>query len=109
DPTNPDSYRALGRASLEAGRIDEAWCVCRALVLLGRATAEEAALYRRHQAHEVRKATGILDEDSWALVRHPDEELAISAIFALVWEGAAALRAGPTKSFDLRPKERLAI
>ena len=27
DPTNPDAYRALGRTSLEAGRIDEAWCV----------------------------------------------------------------------------------
>src|SRR5438067_2104561 len=32
DPTNADAYRALGRTSLEAGRVDEAWCVARALV-----------------------------------------------------------------------------
>jgi tetratricopeptide (TPR) repeat protein len=109
DPTNPDAYRALGRASLEAGRIDEAWCVCRALVVLDRASTEETALYRRYQAHEVRKATGILDEDSWSLVRHPDEDRAISAVFALIWEAAAAMRAGPPKSFELKSKERLAV
>ena len=33
DPEHPDAYRALGRASLAAGRLDEAWCVSRALVL----------------------------------------------------------------------------
>ncbi len=109
DPTNPDAYRALGRASLEAGRIDEAWCVSRALVFLEQATPDEAALYRRHKAHEVRKATGILDEDAWAYVRHPDEDRAISAIFALIWEAAVALRAGPPKTFELKPKERMPV
>jgi tetratricopeptide (TPR) repeat protein len=109
DPTNPDAYRALGRTSLEAGRIDEAWCVSRALVFLDQATPEEAALYRRHKAHEARKATGILDEDAWAYVRHPDEERVISAIFALIWEAAVALRAGPPKTFELKPKERMPV
>ena len=37
----PTSYRALGRTALEAGRIDEAWCVGRALVFLKQATPEE--------------------------------------------------------------------
>jgi hypothetical protein len=109
DPTNPDAYRALGRTSLEAGRVDEAWCVSRALVFLEQATPEETALYRRHRAHEVKKATGILDEDAWAYVRHPDEDRVISAIFALVWEAAVALRAGPPKTFDLKPKERMPV
>src|SRR6185295_6993166 len=30
-------------------------------------------------------------------------------VFALVWEGAVALRAGPAKSFQLKAKERLAV
>jgi len=107
DPTNPDAYRALGRASLDAGRIDEAWCVCRALVVLKQATSEETALYRRYQAHEVSKARGILDDDAWELVRHPDEDRTISAIFGLTWEAAVAHRAGPAKSFELKAKERM--
>ncbi|MEO8705170.1 MAG: tetratricopeptide repeat protein [Kofleriaceae bacterium] len=109
DPTNPDAYRALGRTSLEAGRLDEAWCVARALVLLKQATPQEAALYKQYKPDEVRKATGILDEDSWSLVRHPDEDRAISSIFAMIWEGPVALHAGPAKSFDLKPKERMPI
>jgi tetratricopeptide (TPR) repeat protein len=109
DPTNPDAYRALGRTSHEAGRVDEAWCVARALVFLKQANSQEMALYRQYQPHEVRKAPGILDEDAWANVRHPDEDRTISAIFGLIWEGIAALRSGPAKSFELKPKERMRV
>ncbi|MGE5180546.1 MAG: tetratricopeptide repeat protein, partial [Acidobacteriota bacterium] len=109
-PTNPDAYRALGKTVVETSRgVDEAWCVARALVVLKQANAEEAALYKRYQAHEVRKATGILDEQAWANVRHADEDRAISAIFALVWEAPVALRAGPAKAFELKPKERMPV
>lgn len=109
DPANPDSYRALGRAALAAGRLDEAWCASRALVFLKQATSEEEALYRRHKSLEVRKATGLLDEDAWANVRHPDEDRVIGAIFALIWEAAVAPRAGAPKTFELKPKERMPV
>lgn len=109
DPMNADAYRALGRTSLEAGRVDEAWCVARALVVLKQANSDEKALYRKYQALETRKAKGTLDEDAWAFVRHPDEDLTISAIFALTWQAAVSLRAGPTKAFNLKAKERLDI
>ncbi|HEX5061998.1 MAG TPA: tetratricopeptide repeat protein, partial [Kofleriaceae bacterium] len=109
DPMNADSYRALGRTALAAGRVDEAWCVARALVFLKQANKEETALYHRYQRHETRKAKGLLDEDAWGHVRHPDEDLTISAIFALTWEASVALRAGPAKAFQLKPKERLGI
>jgi tetratricopeptide (TPR) repeat protein len=109
DPTNADAYRALGRTALAAGRTDEAWCVARALVFLKQANKDESALYRRYQQFETRKAKGLLDEDAWSHVRHAEEDMTISAIFALTWEAAVALRAGPTKAFNLKPKERLAI
>jgi len=104
-----DDYHALARTHLDAGRIDEAWCVCRALVQLKDATFDEELLYRKYQAHEIRKATGILDEDAWAHLRHADEDRVISAIFALVWESVVALRAGSPKSFDLKAKERIPV
>jgi golgin subfamily B member 1 len=109
DPTNADAYRALGRTALAAGHIDEAWCVARALVFLRQANKEETTLYRRYQQLETRKAKGLLDDDAWSHVRHPDEDLTVSAIFALTWEAAVALRAGPTKALQLKAKERLAI
>ena len=109
DPTNADAYRALGRTSLEAGNLDEAWCVSRALVVLKKANTEEEALYRRYRPHEVRKASGILDDDSWAHVRNADEDRAISQIFALIWESVVALRAGSLKSFELKAKERMPV
>ena len=109
DPNNSGVYRMLGRSSLEAGRLDEAWCVARALVFLKKANAEEQALYQRYQLHETRKAAGVLDEESWASVRHPDEDRTISAIFGLTWEGPVALRAGPAKAFELKAKDRMPV
>jgi tetratricopeptide (TPR) repeat protein len=109
DPMSASGYRTLGRDALDSGRIDQAWCVARALVFLQQANKEETALYHRYQRNETRKAKGLLDEDAWSHVRHAGEDLTISAIFALTWEAAVALRAGPTKAFNLKPKERLAI
>jgi hypothetical protein len=89
--------------------MDEAWCVARALVFMKKANVDEQALYKRFQTQEVAKATGVLDEEAWANVRHPDEDPVLSAIFALAWQAPVALRAGPAKAFDLKPKERLPI
>ena len=109
DPMSPEAYRAIGTASLQAGKVDEAWCAARALVFLKQATPEETALYKQHRAREARKATGYFDEASWSYVAHPGEDRTISQIFALVWQGPVATRSGPVKAFDLRPKERLPV
>ena len=109
EPDNPDAYRAMGRACLEAGRVDEAWCVSRALVYRNQAKPEEQEFYRRYREHERRKAKGVLDDDTWAELRRDDEDLIVSSIFALVWEGPVALRAGPPKSFQLKSKEKLRV
>jgi tetratricopeptide (TPR) repeat protein len=109
DPDNVDAYRALERTAIEAGRIDEAWCVARALVVLKKAGVGEQALYKRYQHEEVRKASGILDDETWKHVRHTEEDRTISAIFALIWEGPTSLRAGPAKTFELKAKERMPV
>src|SRR5262249_52546237 len=109
DPDNPEVYRAMGRACLEAGRIDESWCVSRALVYRKQATAEEEEFYRRYQPQERRKAKGVLDDETWAYLRDDGEDRIVSAIFALTWEGPVALRAGPAKSFQLKTKEKIKV
>jgi tetratricopeptide (TPR) repeat protein len=109
DPSNPAAYRAVGRAAMEAGRVDEAWCVARALVFLKQATPQEQSLYEQYRTQEARKATGIIDDDAWALVRQPEESQTLGAIFALIWEAIAAVRGGPPKSFELKSKERMPV
>jgi tetratricopeptide (TPR) repeat protein len=109
DPDNPEAYRAMGKACLEAGRIDEAWCVCRALVFRKQATPQEQEFYLRHQPHERRKAKGVLDEETWSQLRDDNENRLVSAIFALTWEAPVVLRAGPAKSFNLKPKEKIKV
>jgi tetratricopeptide (TPR) repeat protein len=109
NPDDPEAYRAMGRACLEAGRVDETWCVSRALVYRKEATADEEEFYRRYQPHERRKAKGVLDDDAWAHLRDDDEDRIVSSIFALTWEGPVALRAGPAKSFQLKRKEKIKV
>ena len=108
-PTSPDAYHTLFVTSLAAKEIDHAWCAARALVLMDGANFDEELLYRKYQPHEVKKAKGVLDEAAWQRVRHPDEDRVISAIFSIVWESLVALRAGSSKSFDLRAKERMPL
>jgi tetratricopeptide (TPR) repeat protein len=107
DPTNPETFRALARACTDANRMDEAWCVCRALVFLKQAKPAEEQLYKKHQASESRRAEGVLDHDSWRWVRDADEDRIISAVFSVIWEAPVALRAGPPKSFGLKDKDKL--
>jgi tetratricopeptide (TPR) repeat protein len=109
DPDNPEAYRAMGKACLEAGLVDEAWCVSRVLVFRKQARPEEEQLYLRYQPHERRKAKGVLDEETWSVLREEGEDRIVSSIFGLVWEGPVALRAGPTKSFQLKSKEKIKI
>jgi hypothetical protein len=97
-------YRAA-----EAGRVDEAWCCARALVVAKQATADERAVYDRYRDAETTKAIGILDRTAWAWVRHPDEDVLISALFAAIWQGPIAAVAGSPKDFELRPRERLPV
>lgn len=109
DPDSSGAYRLLAQTSLVAHRVDEAWCAARALVVLKRASFEEEMLYKKHQRLETKKATGVLDEQSWARVQHPDEDRAISALYSIVWQPLVALRAGTVKSFELKPRDRLPI
>lgn len=109
-PSNvADGYRAIGQTAAAAGRVDEAWCVMRALVLIRAATPDERALYMHYRPQERREATGMLDEDSWSFVRHADEDRTISAIFAQIWQSAALQLAQPTEAFELKPKERVPV
>lgn len=107
DPSNPDAFRALARACIDAGRIDEAWCVCRALVFLDKAQPAEEELFRKHLDRARRAAEGTLDHDSWRWLRDADESRTISAIFSIIWEAPVALRAGPPKSFGLKDRDKL--
>jgi len=106
DPNLPASYREIGRRSVEAGQLDEAWCVARTLVLLRQASPEERELYMHYRPLETREATGTFDEDTWSFVRHANEDRAISAIFAQIWQSATQ---HAVRNDELKPQERVHV
>lgn len=106
DPNLPASYREIGRRSIAAGQLDEAWCIARTLVLLRQASPEERELYMHYRPLETREATATFDEDTWSFVRHANEDRAISAIFAQIWQSAAQHTAS---NDELKPKERVHV
>lgn len=106
DTTRVASYRALARLYGEIGAIDERWCIASTLSFLRQADADLEELYRRHRPSQVPLARGRLTDELWELVRHPDEDRFLGAIFALTGSILAAPVAQPPSRFGLRPRKR---
>jgi len=104
-PTKYDSYIQLGRTFLKAGRYDEAWCVCRALVFMGQATEEALKFYERYNTRKLIRAKQRLAPDRWKHIYHPDEDRLISSIMAMVWQDVSVLRAKSPRSWGLRKRD----
>lgn len=85
DPTDAEPMRLLFRWAKEENRLDEQWCVASALALIGRANAEEQAIFEKHRGRELPKPTAALSSEAWrTLLFHPDEELLVGDVFAVI-------------------------
>ena len=81
------SYRALEKIYRRAGRMDQAWCACRALVFLDRAEAAEQSFYRRYLSKSLVQYRAPIGAEMGGRIVHRDESgtiaLALSAILAV--------------------------
>ncbi len=84
DPARADSYRALREIYVAARRMDQAWCACRALVFLERATPEEAQLYQRYQSTTLAPPRAPISADMRSRIVCPDESGTVAITLALV-------------------------
>ena len=90
DPYKVDSYHALFRAYADAGRIDRAWSVARALVFLERADAEQRDLCRRFGANGPRRAQRRLTGDMWKRLLPGGAHRYLNALFGALGSAVAS-------------------
>jgi len=102
----PD-LKMLVRLFVEMGTLDQAHGAAAALVLLGKADAEERALYQQYRPSGVVRAHARLTEEVWQKqVYHPDEDWALSQILATLSPAVANARARLFKETGLKKKQR---
>jgi tetratricopeptide (TPR) repeat protein len=92
DPGRVDSYRALKDIYARAGRMDQAWCACRALVFLERATPAEIELYRRYRSRSIAEFKAPITPEMRSRLVHPDESGLIALALGVVRAEAAIAR-----------------
>jgi golgin subfamily B member 1 len=102
----PD-LRMLVRLFVEMGMLDEAHGAAAALVVIGKADAEERALYQQYRPNGVVRAQARLTEEVWQKqIYHPEEDWALSQILATLSPAVAATRARLFKETGLKKKQR---
>jgi tetratricopeptide (TPR) repeat protein len=106
EPFKYDSYKALRRIYMEQHQYDKTWCLCNTLAFLKKADPDEVQFYEQYKPRGLVKAKNIMNNESWGKVVHPDENRYISAIFAAVWQGVAAMKAYPHKELGIKRKDR---
>jgi tetratricopeptide (TPR) repeat protein len=107
DPRRLPSYHALLRIYHDAGRADEAWCVCAALAFLERADPRERGFYERHRSRQGPAVRGAVTPEAWdANLRHPDEDPEVDALLGPIAAALAQTFAIAPKTLGLRPEDR---
>ncbi len=93
NPYRAESFKLLRRLYTQAKRADAAWCICSVLTHLNLAEADEERFFRRHRSETAAPAQDRLNMDDWAsLVRHPDRDPLLTAIFATIEPAIVASR-----------------
>ena len=102
----PD-LKMLVRLFVEMGTLDQAHGAAAVLVLIGKADAEEQALYQQYRPNGVVRAHARLTEEVWQKqIYHPDEDWALSQILATLSPAVATARARLFKETGLNKKQR---
>jgi hypothetical protein len=106
EPFKYDSYKALRSIYNDAHQYDKTWCLCNTLAFLKKADATELQFFEQYKPRGLVKAKNIISPDSWGKLVHPDENRYISAVFAAVWQGVAAMKAFPHKDAGVKRKDK---
>ena len=85
DPRDEETIRALFRHYGRSGDLDRQWCAAAVLAHLELANAEEQELFTRHRQMGLIRPRSSLVRESWTrLLFHPEQEVLVGEIFAVV-------------------------
>ena len=105
NPRNVESYQQVRRLFMEAGRYDEAWCVCQVLSYLGHANADERAFFEKYRSKTLTQARKSLDNEQWGLIYHPELSLLLAQFFQRLYQYTVPLMAQQHKDLKLHKKK----
>ncbi len=77
---HPEPYHDLVRVYCAIGRFDAAWCVCQALVAMGRSNADEDQLYDEGLARQQGLQVGTMEPLDWKLLTWASKNQALDAL-----------------------------
>lgn len=107
DPKRIDSYHAMRAVLRDAGRADEVWCVCAALVQLDRADPTEKQFYEQYRPKGSLAAVGSVDVETWRDdLYHPEQDRDLSQLLAATAPAAIRAFAQAQKAVGLRKKDQ---
>lgn len=105
DPSDPEPMRLLFRWARQNNKLDEEWCVASALSFIGKASAEEQAIYDQHKKPGLPRFANAVGSDAWRrLLFHPDEELLVGDIFSVITSAVLLGRVSALRRDKLLPK-----
>lgn len=111
-PLHAEPYRALFRLYRDAQRVDRAWCLAAALVLLEKADDEIQSFHARWQRRTAPAFRGRIDAPTFTrVICHPDEDVLVAKIFEIILPAirlsrATNMRASIAPPPDVRWEER---
>jgi tetratricopeptide (TPR) repeat protein len=107
DPDRLASYRALAELYRNAGERDRLWCLAATLTFLRKGDDELREMCERGRAVRTGPVSGPFTRDAWAATTHPDEDPAVSALFAVLGPLLAARIADRPEALGLHSAERV--
>lgn len=85
DPRDEATLRTLFLHYGRAGDVDRQWCAAAVLAHLGVANADEGAAFMKHRQEGLIRPRSSLARESWTrLLFHPEQEVLVGEIFAVV-------------------------
>jgi tetratricopeptide (TPR) repeat protein len=110
NPMRLETYRELRRLYGEMKELDKEWCVAAVLALLGKADAEEKALYEKYRQQRPRRVGRKLSDELWKeQLYHRWQSRTLSTVFSTVAGVVGPMAVRPRKSWGFRPQERLEV
>jgi hypothetical protein len=99
--------KTLRRLYMETRQYDRAWCVTSAMAFLRKADGEEQQFFEQYRPKGFARARARLTEEQWQRsVYHPDEDRAISHVFAAVSQMIVMIRSKEHKDWGLKRKDK---
>ena len=79
---------------------------CNTLAFLKKADPDEVQFFEQYKPRGLVKAKNVMGPDVWGKMIHPDENRYISAVFAAVWQGVAAMKGYAHKELGIKRKDK---